>query len=442
LPRPRGPLRGLFLRAAGGTWPGFGGRCMRILFAFENPLPNAEADAEVFVTTAKYLRPFTAGSWLHVPVAKTSTVEAVSTLAGMEIVRAWAPLAPAALRHFCAGLTIVLRSAFRQADLVYTRNLWVAFMSLLFGQRVVFDHYRPWPDQIPPLQYFLYRMFCHRRFLGSICHSEYTRQKYIELGVPPEKLHCVHNGFEPARFAAPIPIAEAKTLIGVPVEAKTIVYTGRINHKKGLELVVEAAKHLPDLTFLLVGSYGEGPIERLAASVPNIRIIPWQSEPELSRYVFAADVLLIPPSLMPLAQFGSTVLPLKLFFYLGSGRPILAGNTPDVTEVLKAGETAYLCQPDSLDALVEGLTRLTREPDLAQHLAANAAADCHNFTWGARAAKIAAIVAAWRQGVPAGQGGWGEKQSRIWRAESRRWFVHFARTRAVILPPEAAPGAE
>ncbi len=408
---------------------------MKILFAFENPLPNAEADAEVFVTTAKYLSPFAADSWLHTPVAKTSTVEAVTALAGIKILPVWAPLAPAALRHFCAGLTIPLRSAFRQADLVYTRNLWVAFISILFGQRVVFDHYRPWPDQIPPLQYFLYSLFCHRRFLGSICHSEYTRQKYIELGVPPEKLRCVHNGFEPARFAAPIPIAEAKALIGVSPDAKTIVYTGRINQKKGLELVIEAAKKLPDLTFLFVGSYGDGPIERLASGVKNIRIIPWQTEATLSPYIFAADILLIPPSLIPLAQFGSTVLPLKLFFYLGSGRPILAGNTADVAEVLKNNQTAYLCPPDNLDALVAGLHRLTTEPDLAARLAAAAAADSHNFTWAARAAKIAAIIADWRQSAPAGQGGWSETQSRNWRAESRRWFAHFARTGAFILPP-------
>ena len=319
---------------------------MRVLFAFENSLPNAEADAEVFVTTARYLSRYTTESWLHAPVAKTSSREAVSRLAGMPIVQAWTALTPAALRHFLCGLTIVLRREFREADLVYTRNLWVAWMSILFGQRVVFDHYRPWPDQIPPLQYWLYRLFCHRRFLGSICHSEYTRQKYIELGVPAEKLRCVHNGFEPARFQAPIPLEEAKQRIGVPVEAKTVVYTGRVNHKKGLELVIEAAKQLPHLTFLFVGSYGEGPVEKLAQSVPNIRIIPWQTEETLGQYIFAADVLLIPPSLQPLAKFGSTVLPLKLFFYLGSGRPILAGNTPDVAEVLKHDETALLCRPD------------------------------------------------------------------------------------------------
>lgn len=410
---------------------------MKILFAFENNLPNAEADAEVFVTTAKYLAPHAAESWLHAPLARGATLGQVGKLAGMAMVRAWAPRTPAALRHFCCGLTIVLRSAFRQADFVYTRNLWVAFMALLFGQRVAFDHYRPWPDQIPPLQYFLYRLFTHKRFLGSICHSDYTRQKYLELGVPAEKLHCVHNGFEPARFEAPIPIAEAKALIGVPVDTKTVVYTGRINHKKGLELVIEAARHLPELLFLLVGSYGEGPIETLASTVPNIRIIPWQNEATLGRYIFAADVLLIPPSLSPLAKFGSTVLPLKLFFYLGSGRPILAGNTPDVAEVLKAGETALLVQPDSPDSLVAGLRKLTTDTAYAETLANAARTDSLNYTWAARAQKIAAIITAWRAAAPIGQGGWGDGQSRIWRSESRRWLVNFARTRAVILPPQA-----
>jgi alpha-maltose-1-phosphate synthase len=408
---------------------------MRILFAFENPLPNAEADAEVFATTAKYLAPLTDGAWLHAPVAATSTPEAVSRAVGIPLVRAWAPLTPAALRHFCCGLTIPLRKAFRQADFIYTRNLWVSWVSILCGQRVVFDHYRPWPDQIPPLQFWLYKLFTHKRFLGSICHSEYTRQKYIELGVPASKLHCVHNGFEPSRFAAAVPLDEAKRQIGLPPEAKTVVYTGRINHKKGLELVLDAARQLPELTFLLVGSYGEGPIERAAAELANVRIVPWQTEDTLGRYIFAADVLLIPPSLQPLAKFGSTVLPLKLFFYLGSGRPILAGDTPDVAEVLRDDETALLVPPDSLPALVEGLKRLTSDDTLAERLSNGARAHSRNYTWEARAKKIAAIITRWRQSPPPGPGHWGKAQTHNWLTQSRRWFVHFARTRSFILPP-------
>jgi len=406
---------------------------MKLLFAYENPLPNAEADAEVFVTTAKYLAAHFPGSRLHAPLGQGASLEQVERLAGLPVVPAKVPLHPAALRHLLCGLTIVFRSAFRAADAVYTRNLWVAWMSILFGKRVVFDHYRPWPDQIPPLQYWLYRLFCHRLFLGSVCHSEYTRLKYIALGVPPQKLRCIHNGFEPQRFAAPIPLAQAKRLIGLAPEMKTVVYTGRVNHKKGLELVIEAARQLPDLTFLFVGSYGAGPIETAAKDVPNIRIIPWQTEATLGDYIFAADVLLIPPSLQPLAKFGSTVLPLKLFFYLGSGRPILAGNTPDAAEILTHGQTAWLCQPDSLPALVEGLKALTEDSALAAHLGAAAQAESRNFTWSARAEKIALAVQFWANAAPA-QGGWGRGQSAIWARQSRRWLLHFIRTRSWILP--------
>ncbi len=409
---------------------------MKILFAFENPLPNAEADAEVFVTTSRYLGVHLEDNWLHVPVTRENQGVAQG-LANMPIIRAFAPLRPAALRHFLCGITIGLRREFHQADLVYTRNLWVAWMSILCGQRVVFDHYRPWPDQIPPLQRWLYKLFTHPRFLGSICHSEYTRQKYIELGVPSEKLRCIHNGFEPRRFMTPIPLADAKARIGVAAEAKTVIYTGRVNHKKGLELVIEAAKQLPQLTFLFVGSYGEGKVEALARQVQNIIVVPWQTEATLGNYIHAADVLLIPPSLQPLAKFGSTVLPLKLFFYLGSGRPILAGRTPDVAEVLKNDETALLVQPDSLEALVAGLLALTEDEVLAAKLSAGAAADSRNYTWNARAEKVFATVSAWLADAARPKpGNWGATQVTAWKRGSRRWFAHFACTRSVILPPD------
>jgi glycosyltransferase involved in cell wall biosynthesis len=408
---------------------------MKVLFAFENPLPSAEADAEVFVTTARYLTPLISESWLHVPVS-AGGLDATRALAGMPIVAAYAPLRPAVLRHFCCGLTMLFRKEFRQADLVYTRNLWVAWLAVTFGQRVVFDHYRPWPDQIPPLQFWLYRLMCHPRFLVNICHSDYTRAKYLALGIPPEKLQCIHNGFEPRRLQATVSVESAKQKIGVPLDRKTVIYTGRVNQKKGLNLVIEAAKTLPDYLFLLVGSYGDGPIEALARGIENIRIVPWQKADTLTDYIFAADVLLIPPSWQPLAKFGSTVLPLKLFFYLASGRPILAGETPDVMEVLRHGENAFLCPPDNVDALVAGLRTLLGDPLLASRLATVAQIESQGLTWEARARRIFDLVSSRLCSASGEQGGWSHPQSRTWRRQSRRWFVHLVRAKSPILPPD------
>ncbi len=406
---------------------------MHVLFTFENPLPSKEADAEVFTNTARCVGSHLTEPALHVPADARGEAVA-STLTGMRVLRAWAPLMPPALRHFCCGLTLVLRSEFHRADVVYTRNLWVAWMAIGSGGRVVFDHYRPWPAQIPPLQPLLYRLFGHRRLLANICHSEYTRRKYLELGVPAEKLFCVHNGFEPGRFAAPVETAAAKAALGIPASQKTAVYTGRVNHKKGLGLVLEAARALPEILFILVGSYGEGVIEEQAKALTNVRIVAWQTPEALGAYVFAADVLLIPPSLEPLAAFGSTVLPLKLFFYLGSGRPILAGATPDVAEVLRHEGNAWLCPPDDLNALITGLRRLTGDPELANHLAAAAQTDSQALTWEARGTKIAAIINA---RFDAEYSKPGRFRFNHWLSESWRWIVHIIRKRTLFLPPRA-----
>lgn len=412
---------------------------MKILFTFENPLPSKEADAEVFMTTASYLASRISTARMHVPQARKTAMDSASDLAGLTLVPARAPLRPAALRHFCCGVTLVFTKEFRQADVIYTRNLWIAWMAMLFGQRVVFDHYRPWSDQIPPLAYWIYRLMCRRSFLVNISHSDYTREKYLALGIPKEKLVCVRNGFEPQRLQSRVPVNAAKRSIGLPDDRKTVVYTGRLNHRKGLSLVVEAAKRLPDILFVLVGSYGNGVIEASAVGIENILVIPWQPADVIGQYVLAADVLLVPPSWKPLAQFGSTVLPLKLFFYMASGRPILAGNTPDVSEVLQHDRNAFLCRPDNLDSLVNGLRILTSDTVLADRIAATALADSADFTWDKRTSRIVDIIRN-RLEAPPVTGSWSDAHTRIWRHQSWRWLKNLLRTRSLILPPSFGPG--
>ncbi len=410
---------------------------MKILFAFENPLPSREADAEVFLATARHLAPMATRAWLHVPMQGAAS----GTSEVLRGVRAWAPLRPAVLRHFCCAVTLVLRREFRQADLVYTRNLFVAWTALLCGRRVAFDHYRPWPEQIPPLQHFLYRLLCRKRFLVNICHSQYTLARYLRLGVPAEKLHCVRNGFDPGLLLAPVAVDDAKRAIGIDPAVKTVVYTGRLNHKKGLALAIEAARRLPDILFVLVGSYGTGPIEDLAAVVPNIRIVPWQMREDLPGYLFAADVLMIPPSTEPLARFGSTVLPLKLYLYMASGRAIMAGDTADISEVLEHGRNAWLCAPDDIEALVAGLRRLTGDAELAAALADHAVADSRTYTWQARAGRIAALLSGRMAAAPAPEGSWGRAQTRNWLRQSWRWLAGLIRTKSYVLRAETPRSA-
>ena len=108
--------------------------------------------------------------------------------------------------------------------------------------------------------------------------------------------------------------------------------------------------------------------------------------------MFAADVLLIPPSSAPLQRFGTCILPLKLFSYLAAGRPILAPDAPDTRELLADAETALLVAPDRPELAAAALDRLLGDSRLAASLSAKALELAAGLGWDDRATRIAAFL--------------------------------------------------
>jgi glycosyltransferase involved in cell wall biosynthesis len=161
---------------------------------------------------------------------------------------------------------------------------------------------------------------------------------------------------------------------------------------KGLDQLLALADARPETLFLLIGSEGEGPIEAETAKRPNMRVIPWQPPSALPPYLYAADLLVIPPSSAPLEQFGNCVLPLKTFTYLAAGRPILAPALPDTAELLRDGDNALLVPPDRPEAAAAALDRIASEPDLAAALGRAATGTAEALSWDSRAARIAAFL--------------------------------------------------
>jgi glycosyltransferase involved in cell wall biosynthesis len=135
-------------------------------------------------------------------------------------------------------------------------------------------------------------------------------------------------------------------------------------------------------------------VEAEARQLSNVRVVPWQSFRGLTPWLYAADVLVVPPSLEPLTRHGNTVLPIKLFLYLAAARPLLAPRAPDTAELLTDGVNAVLVPPGDVDAVVASLRALAAEPARAERLAAGARATAADLTWDARASHILDFLAA------------------------------------------------
>jgi glycosyltransferase involved in cell wall biosynthesis len=219
-----------------------------------------------------------------------------------------------------------------RADLLYSRApvmlAWPGPYPLPFAT----DLYRPWPDDWPWLRPFVRRTAARRECLGYVVHSAYAAQSYARAGVPAEKLLVAHNGHDPDRMLPRLGKAEARRQLGLPAERPIAVYAGRLNAHKGLDQLLALADLRPQTLFLLVGSEGAGPIEAAGEARANVEIVPWQPPGSLPPYLYAADLLLIPASTAPLERFGTCVLPMKTFFYLAAGRPVLAPGSPDTAE--------------------------------------------------------------------------------------------------------------
>lgn len=285
--------------------------------------------------------------------------------------------------------TLLRPDRVKDADVVYTRNLPTVVTCLAQGKRpVIYETFRPWPDQIKSLVPVFRWMNRHPRFLGAILHSDFASQSYRRIGVAPEKLLVAHNGYNPERMQPVLDKRDARRHCGLPEEGRVVTYTGHVNPQKGLLLVLDMAEALPDVRFVIVGSLGRGPVEIRAEKMPNVVIVPWQDFRQTTPYLYAADCLLIPPTTGPLHKVGNTVLPIKTFLYLATGRPIFGPKSEDLAEILSDGENACLVTPDRLDESISRLRRLLGDDTELERLGARALQDAADRTWDSRARLI------------------------------------------------------
>ena len=280
----------------------------------------------------------------------------------------------------------------RRVDLLYSRNL-PSVMAGLWTTRlpVFYETYRPWPAQHRHKALLFRALRPQARLRGLILHSKLAADSYLDLGYAPERVLVAHNGYNPTVMGTALSRREARQRLGLPHQF-TVTYSGTMMPSKGLGLVLDMAERLPEVSFVLVGSKSRGPIERRAEGLANVRVYGWLTPSEVSPYIYASDLVVVPPTAAPLERVGNTVLPIKVFFYLAAGRPVLAGDTPDIAEVIEHGRNGVIVPPGDVPAAVAAIRRLMASPAQWERLRQNALADGSTRTYAARAERILSFL--------------------------------------------------
>lgn len=281
-------------------------------------------------------------------------------------------------------------------DLVYARAVYGAAAGVRAGLPVVLEVHAPPPS--------LARRLLEGRLLRSprlrrlVTISDALRREYLRLFPWLEgrvEVVVAHDGAEPDT-ADPAPLEEWPGRAG----ALQVGYVGHLYPGKGAELVVEVARAVPEADFHLVGGT-EADLARLRAEAngaANLFFHGFVAPARVRAYHARFGAVLLPAGRRVEASGGGGDIapwmsPLKLFEYMGAGKPLVASDLPVLREVLRHGENALLAAPDAPAAWASAIRSLARDPDGGRRLAEQARRDfLAGYTWRARAERVLADV--------------------------------------------------
>jgi D-inositol-3-phosphate glycosyltransferase len=217
-------------------------------------------------------------------------------------------------------------------------------------------------------------------------------------GADPDRIEIVSPGVVHA-FFSPGDRAGARSALGHlgRLDGPVLLFVGRIQPLKGLDIAVRALAALPDRTAVLVvvggasGREGGAELERITklagdlGVADRLRFADPQPHHLLSTYYRAADVVLVPSRS---ESFGLVALEAA-----ACGTPVVAAAVGGLRTLVDHGRTGFLVEGRDPDAFAAHVARILGDPALAADLSTDAVARARGYTWSTAAGRLRRIYA-------------------------------------------------
>jgi glycosyltransferase involved in cell wall biosynthesis len=247
------------------------------------------------------------------------------------------------------------------------------------------------------IELFLYRAASHvvvvtESFVDEICAR----------GIDRSKLSVITNGVDLDLFQ-PGSRQDARARLGLP-SGFIATYVGTHGMAHGLGMLLDAAPRLAadGITLLLVGEGAEKAMLKERATREDIRnVIFWDQRPrnEIADVCAAANVCLV---LLRGKQLFKTVIPSKIFEFMGAGRAIHTTVDGESRAIIERAGGGVYSPPEDVDAFVATMHGYATNPAALDELGTSgcrfAEANYSRPVLAARYAKLLVGVAAGTSG--------------------------------------------
>ena len=207
----------------------------------------------------------------------------------------------------------------------------------------------------------------------------------------PSRVEIVAPGVDHA-FFAPGDRGQARRALGLDERGPLLLFVGRIQPLKGLDVAVQALAALGDRRARLVvvggpsGPQGDSELARVHALVDRlglhdqVHFVPPQRHELLSTYYRAADVCLVPSRS---ESFGLVALEAA-----ACGTPVVASAVGGLTTLVDHGDTGFLVEGRDPDQFAACTSKILGDPALAASFGRRAAERARRYTGSVAAARL------------------------------------------------------
>ena len=126
------------------------------------------------------------------------------------------------------------------------------------------------------------------------------------------------------------------------------MYAGRLSEEKGVDILIDVAKLLPEIKFVVAGM-GEMELPKL----PNLEYVGYKNQQELAELYNTAKVFFFP-------SVWDEVCPMVLLEAGIHKVPVVASRVGGVPEIVKENETGFLFDSRSPEAALEAAALIKR----------------------------------------------------------------------------------
>ncbi|MEK6732742.1 MAG: glycosyltransferase family 4 protein [Candidatus Omnitrophota bacterium] len=208
----------------------------------------------------------------------------------------------------------------------------------------------------------------------SICCSNSVRRSILRWSNNIDRIEALFNSIDLAIFDGNLDIYEAQRLKkGLNLSKFVVGIVGRFDLCKGHETFLEAAsivvKSIPDVSFLIVGSwvldFEKGREEILKRYVKELgledKVVFTGFVADVKKYYHLMDIVAVPSWQEPMG--------LVVLEAMAEGRPVIGTNSGGIPEIIDNGITGILVPVQDAKALAQAIIRLWEDERLRNELA-------------------------------------------------------------------------